>query len=187
MVQRKFREKQESSLDKHVINEQIRAREVRVIGPTGEQLGVLPIQEARRVAEEAGLDLVEVAGDANPPVCRILDYGKLKYREQKKAAEARKRSTTHTVKELRVRYSTDSHDLDTKIRNARKFISEGDRVRFQMRFRGREAVYRDLGTEIFNKIAALLEDIASVEEQTPLIGNKMHLVLAPKGQAKQAS
>ena len=169
---------------KHRINEQITSRTVRLIGLNAEQLGVVSIEEALSRAEEDGHDLVEVAPDVDPPVCKILDYGKLRYREQKKAAEARKHSTTHGITELRVRYSTAQHDLDTKVRNARRFITEGDRVRFQMRFRGREVEYRDLGLEMFKQISTDLEDIAVVEEMTPLMGKRMTMTLVPKALAK---
>lgn len=170
--------------EKHRINNQINSKEVRVIGSAGEQIGVVPIQEALRLAEEEGLDLVEVAPEASPPVCKLIDYGKLKYREQKRAAEVRKHSVTHEVKELRVRYSTDKHDLETKVRYARNFLEEGDKVRFQMRFKGREVVYRDLGMEVFNQITQLLSDIAVVEELTPLLGKRMTMTLVPKALAK---
>ena len=184
MRQKGLREKsRESSKDKYRINDEISANEVRLIGAEGDQLGVKTFREAMAIAEEAGLDLVEVAGGAQPPVCRILDYGKLKYKEQKKAAETRKRSSTTTVKELRIRYSTDKHDLDTKIRQARNFLEQGDRVRFQMRFRGREVVYRNLGEETFRQVTARLEDIASVEEFTPMMNQRMILSLVPKSQA----
>ena len=170
--------------EKHAVNDQIRAREVRVIGADGAQLGVLAIRDALTMAEESGLDLVEVAPEATPPVCRLIDYGKLRYREQKKAAEARRKSSTHTIKELRVRYSTDKHDLDTKVRNARRFLDEGDKVKFEMRFKGREAVYENLGKEIFKQIAESLQDIAVVEEQTPLFGHRMIMLFAPKAGVK---
>ncbi len=169
--------------DKHSINEQIRAPEVRVIGADGAQLGVLRTGEAIRIAAEAGLDLVEVAGTAKPPVCRILDYGKLKYREQKKAAETRKKSAIHVVKELRVRYSTDKHDLETKLRQAREFLTEGDKVKFSMRFSGREVVYESLGRKILEEIVEALKDISAVEEITPLMGRRMILNLVPRSQA----
>ena len=180
MQRRGPRDRSRESRDKHRINDQITAKEVRVIDSDGEQLGVIGLDTALAKAEEAGLDLVEVAADAAPPVCRILDYGKLKYREQKKAAEAKKKSSTTVVKELRIRYRTDTHDLETKVRKARKFLEEGDRVRFQMRFRGREVVYRDLGTETFKQVAEMLEDISSVEEITPLLNQRMILTLVPK-------
>jgi translation initiation factor IF-3 len=171
--------------EKYAINEQITAEEVRVIGEDGAQLGVLKLRDALRTAEEKGIDLVEVAPEARPPVCRMLDYGKLKYREQKKAAEARRKTAVHVVKELRIRYSTDKHDLDTKIRNARKFLQAGDRVRFLMRFRGREVTYQELGLETFKQVAAMLDDIAVVEEQSPIAGMRMSLTLAPRQQQQQ--
>lgn len=179
----RFRQQQPST-DKHRINRDITALEVRVIGSGGEQLGVLRTRDAIQKAEEEGLDLVEVAGTAKPPVCKILDYGKLKYREQKKEAALRK-NTGPTVKEIRVRYNTDKHDLETKMRNAKKFILEGDRVRFEMRFKGREASYQDLGKAIFQNIIAQLSEVAVVEESTPLIGLKMILVFVPKGHQKE--
>ncbi len=178
---RKPPERAKTKADKYPINREINASEVMVIGSDGEHIGVLPIAEALSRAEDEGVDLVAVAPEGKPPVCRLLDYGKLKYREQKKAAEARKRTATNTVKEIRLRYSTEQHDLDTKVRNARKFIEGGDRVRFQMRFRGREGAYKDLGLEVFDKIKDSLEDISIVEDQTPLLGNRMIMVLAPKG------
>jgi translation initiation factor IF-3 len=175
------RESSSDAREKHRINEQITAHEVRLIGAEGNQVGVISTREALRIAEDDGLDLVEVAPEASPPVCRILDYGKLKYREQKKAAEARKRGTTHVVKEIRVRYSTDTHDLETKVRAARKFLLAGDRVRFQMRFRGREAAYKELGVEIFKQIEEMLKEVGVVDESTPLMGQKMMVTFVPKG------
>lgn len=181
MRQRGPREKPSTSREKHRINEEIAAKEVRLIGADGEQLGVVEISQALQIAEDSGLDLVEVAANADPPVCRVLDYGKLKYREQKKAAEARKRSSTHVVKEIRIRYSTDTHDLETKVRNARKFLLNGDRVKFQMRFRGREIVYRDLGIQTFKRIEEMLEEVGVVEESTPLLNQRMTITFMPKG------
>ncbi len=166
--------------DKHAINNEIAASEVRVIGAEGEQLGVLSLREAITIAQDQGLDLVEVAHDAKPPVCKIIDYGKLRYREQKKAAETRRKSSTQTTKELRVRYSTDSHDIETKVRNARKFLLEGDKVKFEMRFKGREVVYQELGRATLKQIIQMLEDVSVVEEITPLLGSKIILNLAPK-------
>ncbi len=167
--------------EKFAINDQIQAPEVRLIGEDGAQLGVIRLQDALRMAEDGGVDLVEVAPDARPPVCRLLDYGKLKYREQKKAAEARRKTAVHTVKELRIRYSTDKHDLETKVRSARKFLQAGDRVRFQMRFRGREVTYQELGIATFKQVVEMLADIAVVEEKTGVAGMRMSMTLAPKG------
>ena len=171
-----------SPSEKHRINEEITVPEVRLIAADGEQLGVLSTRDALRMADDVGLDLVEVAPQAVPPVCRLLDYGKLKYREQKRNAEARKKGATKVVKELRVRYSTDDHDLDTKIRAARRFIEEGDKVRFSMRFRGREVIYKDLADTIFEQVIEKLKDIAEVEERTPLLGMRMILALGPKNE-----
>jgi len=180
MRERSFANRAPKKDDKYNVNEDITAREVRVIGVDGAQLGVLTTVDAIKMAEELGVDVVEVAPEANPPVCRLLDYGKLKYKEQKKAAETRKRSAQQAVKELRVRYSTDEHDLDTKVRAARKFLEGGDRVRFQMRFRGREVVYQNLGRDIFDEIVKRHEDIGTVDERSPLIGQRMILSFAPK-------
>lgn len=174
----KFSQAEET--EKHRINEQITAPQVRLILDSGEQKGVLLTRDALRIAEEEGLDLVEVAPEAKPPVCRLFDYGKLKYREQKKAAEARKKTVTHSTKEIRIRYSTDSHDLETKIRHAKKFLGEGDKVRFSMRFRGREVVYSNLGLEIFKQIEDALAEIAQVEERSSITNQKMHITFGGK-------
>lgn len=180
-----YGEKTDNIEQKYVINEKITARQVRLIGLEGNQLGVVNLEDALRRAEEAGVDLVQVAAEASPPVCRLLDFGKLKYREQKKAAEARKHSATHSVKEIRVRYSTDKHDLETKVRMARRFIDDGDKVKFQMRFRGREVTYEQLGQAIFDQLEQMLGDISVVEQRTPLLGQIITITFAPKGMAKQ--
>ena len=171
--------------EKHSVNRDITAKEVRVIGADGEQLGILKTHEALKIAEDAELDLVVVAAKSVPPVCRILDYGKLKYKEQKKAAEIRKKSAVQETKELRIRYNTDDHDLETKIKNAIKFLEDGDKVRFSMRFKGRESMYENLGNEIFEQIIVTLQDFAQVDERTRLIGQKMMLVFAPKPGVKK--
>ncbi|MBL7661592.1 translation initiation factor IF-3 [bacterium] len=166
--------------DKHIINEQITAKAVRLIGSDGSQVGIVKTEDAIRRARSEDLDLVLVAADANPPVCKIVDFGKLKYREQKKAAEARKHSAQHEIKELRVRYSTDSHDLETKIRAAKNFIAEGHKVKFQMRFKGREVAYKELGDQTFNEIIQLLAEDAVVEQRTSLMGNSMSMTFTSK-------
>ena len=176
-IKREFVKKED---EKHSVNRDITAKEVRVIGAGGEQLGILKTHEALKIAEDAELDLVIVAAKAVPPVCRILDYGKLKYKEQKKAAEIRKKSAVQETKELRIRYNTDDHDLDTKIKNAIKFLEDGDKVRFSMRFKGRESMYENLGNEILEQIIARLQEFAQVDERTKLIGQKMMLIFAPK-------
>ncbi len=170
--------------DAHRINHRITAREVRVISDTGEQLGVIALRDALLAAEKAGLDLVEVSGASNPPVCRIMDYGKFKYREQKKEAESRKKRTETELKELRIRYRTDVGDLDTKLRQAREFIEEGDKVKFSMRFKGREIMYVDLGQAKFKEIIERLADVATVDERSAPYGRMIYIVLAPlKGAA----
>ena len=163
----------------HRINQRITAREIRVISDSGEQLGIKNTRDALRMAEEAGLDLVEVAPEARPPVCRLMDYGKLKYREQKKAAEARKKRAEVSLKELRIRYRTDIGDLETKLRQAREFLEEGDKVKFSMRFRGREVMYLDLGIERFKELAQQLSDVAVVDDQSPPTGRQIFIVFAP--------
>jgi translation initiation factor IF-3 len=167
--------------EKHIINDRIRAFEVRVIGSDGSQLGVMNTRDAIALAESEGFDLVEVAPEAKPPVCKILDYGKLKYKEQKKKG---KKTAQTVTKELRLRYNTDSHDLDTKVRNARKFIEDGDKVKFEMRFKGRESIYEELGKDIFKQIIENLSDLAVVEENSPLIGQRMIMVFGPKPAGK---
>lgn len=163
----------------HRINDRIRVPVVRLISGSGEQLGEQPIGEAIRIAEEVGLDLVEVAPNASPPVCKLMDYGKFKYREQKKQAEARKKRTEIETKELRLRYRTDSGDLETKLRRARDFLQEGNKVKFSMRFRGREIRYVDLGMERFKEVAELLKDVASIDEQSPVTGRQIFITFAP--------
>lgn len=165
--------------DAHRINNRIIAKEVRVITDGGEQLGVMPIRDALIAAEQAGLDLVEVAPEAKPPVCKIMDYGKFKYREQKKEAEARKKRTEQELKELRIRYRTDIGDFETKIKHAREFLGEGNKVKFSMRFKGREVAYMALGKEKFDQIVERLADIATVDERSPLSGRQIHIVFAP--------
>ena len=176
------REKRPEIEDAHRINHRVTAREVRLIGGDGAQLGIVPIGQALQIAEEAGLDLVEVSPDAKPPVCRLMDYGKFKYREQKREAQARKKRSETTIKELRIRYRTDTGDLETKLKQARLFIEEGDKVKFSMRFRGREVMYANLGDEKFNEIVERLADIAAIDERSPTGGRQMHIVLAPKKQ-----
>ena len=163
----------------HKINDRITAREVRVVIDGGEQLGILSLRDALAKAESLNLDLVEVAPEAKPPVCKIMDYGKFKYREQKKEAEAKKKRAENTLKELRIRYRTDSGDLDTKVKHAREFLNEGDKVKFSMRFKGREIMYVDLGVKKFDEIIGLLADCSIVDERSPAQGRQLHITLAP--------
>lgn len=165
--------------DQHRINHRITAREVRLISETGEQLGVLTLKDALMAAERDGLDVVEVAPEAKPPVCRLMDYGKFKYREQKKESEAKKKRSEQEIKELRIRYRTDVGDLEVKLKHAREFLEEGHKVKFSMRFRGREAQYLDLGREKFEVIKSRLADIAVVDDKSPISGRQIHITFAP--------
>lgn len=139
----------------------------------------MAVKDALTKAQELELDLVEVSGNAKPPVCKILDYGKFKYKEQKKETEAKKNRTETTLKELRIRYRTDKGDLDVKLKQTRDFLAEGFKVKFSMRFKGREAMYLDLGREKFDAIAQHLADCAVVDERSPISGRQIHIVFAP--------
>ena len=163
----------------HRINRRITVPQVRVISPTGEQLGVIPTARALQIAEEADLDLVEVSPNADPPVCKIIDYGKLRYKAQKKEAESRKKRTEIVLKELRVRYTTDVGDLETKLRQAREFLTEGDKVKFSMRFRGREIAHLDQGRGRLLAIAERLKDLATIDDQSRSPGRQIYIVFAP--------
>ncbi|MGF1480762.1 MAG: translation initiation factor IF-3 [Cyanophyceae cyanobacterium] len=165
--------------DKHCINKNIRADQVRVIDDSGQQVGVKPLQEALVLAREAELDLVEVAPEASPPVCKLIDYGKFKYRLQKREAEAKKKQTDNTVKELKVRYCTDSGDLNTKLKHARKFLANGCKVKFSMRFRGRERAFVNLGREKLEQIVQQLSDVANLDELSSQSKSQMHALLTP--------
>ncbi len=154
--------------------------QVRVIGPDGDQLGIMDTRAALRKAEESRLDLVEVAPNATPPVCRIMDFGKYQYEKSKKEKEGRKRTHTVTVKEIRMRPKTDSHDLDTKLKNARKFLEHKDKVKFTVIFRGREMAYQEMGREILEKVLEGLEDIATVESPIKMEGRRMTMMVTHK-------
>ncbi|MBP3730412.1 MAG: translation initiation factor IF-3 [Mailhella sp.] len=160
-------------------NEQIRTREVRVIGAEGEQLGILSVSEAIAMAHEAGLDLVEVAATANPPVCRIMDYGKFKYEQEKKEKEAKKKQTVIQIKEIKVRPKTDDNDYETKVRHIRRFLNDGDRCKVTVFFRGREIVHKDRGEAILEKIVADTADIGKVEQAPSAEGRTLQMLLVP--------
>jgi translation initiation factor IF-3 len=154
--------------------------EVRVIGEEGEQLGVLGIQEAIRAARERGLDLVEVAPTAQPPVCRIIDFGKFQYEAKKKANEAKKKQVTITVKEVKFRPGTDDHDYDYRMKHARDWLHEGDKVKATIWFRGREMTHRELGSRILQRLEKDLVDVGEVEARPRMEGNQMFIIFAPK-------
>ena len=161
------------------INEQITASEVRLISSNGKQLGILSIREALIQAEDEGFDLVEVSPEANPPVCKIIDYGKYKYEIQKKASQAKKKQKIITLKELKLRPSTDKHDYDFKMKNAKKFISKGDKVKFTIRFKGREMDYMEAAYDLVDKIIEDTKDISKVEQKAKLEGRQMTLIIQP--------
>ena len=160
------------------VNERIRAREVRVIGENNDQIGVFPAHEALRMAQERDLDLVEVAPDARPPVCKILDFGKYKYEQNKKLKENKK--PTNKLKGMRLRPKTDKGDLEVKTNRARAFLEDGNKVMFTVIFRGREMARQDLGTDLLRRVAAMLEDVAKVEKTAHMEGRRMHMIVAKK-------
>jgi len=162
------------------INEQIRVPEVRLIGPEGEQIGVMLTKEALAQAAEAHLDLVEVAPQAIPPVCRIMDYGKFKYQQSKKQQEARRRQTTIQVKEIKVRPKIEEHDMGFKLKNSRRFLGEGDKVKISVIFRGREIAHTDRGIRILAQMAEALGDVGTVEQAPKLEGRNMFMLITPK-------
>ncbi|MBI2087471.1 MAG: translation initiation factor IF-3 [Deltaproteobacteria bacterium] len=162
------------------INQQIRAREVRVIGPQGDQLGIMPLHEALRLVETQGLDLVEVAPEAQPPVCRIMDYGKYRYLQKKKSHGAKKKQTYVAVKEVKMGSRTDPHDLLYKVRNIRRFIERGQRVKVSVFFRGREITHPELGRHMLNGVLNQVLDIAKLDVAPRLEGRNMAMLLTPK-------
>jgi len=163
-----------------MINEQIRDREVRVIGEDGEQLGIMSSREAMRLAEEAGVDLVKIAPTAKPPVCKIVDYGKFKYEQTRKEKEAKKKQKVIDVKEIRLSPNIDTNDLNTKVNAARKFLSKGDKVKVTLRFRGREMAHMQNSKHILVDFGESLSDVAVVEKEPKVEGRSMTMFLAEK-------
>lgn len=161
------------------VNEKISSPKVRLVDENGEMVGVVTQKDALERAYKAGLDLVEVSPNADPPVCKILNYGKYKFEEQKRRAEIRKKQKVIEVKEIQLRPGIDKHDFEVKMRSARKFIEEGDKLKITLRFRGREVSHQQLGTEVLNKVKAALEDIAKVEHHPKLEGKRMIMVMGP--------
>lgn len=162
------------------INEEIRAREVRVIGSDGEQLGIMSGREAQQLAYEKHLDLVEIAPTAKPPVCRIMDYGKYRYEQQKREKESRKKQKTFDIKEVKLRPGIEEHDFNVKFKNAVRFLEDGDKVKVTIMFRGRELSHPEMGEVLLNKMAAQLKEMAVVERQPKLEGKNMIMIVAPK-------
>ncbi|MGF1540073.1 MAG: translation initiation factor IF-3 [Pleurocapsa sp.] len=165
--------------DKHKINGQIKAQQVRLIDSDGEQVGIQPLEQALVLATEKQLDLVEIAPQASPPVCKLIDYGKYKYQLQKKEAEAKKNQRDNTIKELKIGYRTDVGDLKTKLRHARNFLSDGNKVKFSMRFKGREKAFVHLGREKLEQIVGQLGDVGKVYEQNFRSKSQMYITLIP--------
>jgi translation initiation factor IF-3 len=162
------------------INEEIRVREVQLIDATGHNHGPTPIQTALEMAQAAGLDLVEIAPNSEPPVAKLLDYGKYKYQAQKKAAEARKKQHIVEIKEIKLRPMIDDHDYDVKMRSMKRFFEEGDKVKITLRFRGREMAHQELGYQLLNRVKGDIGEMAKVESEPRFEGRQMVMVLAPR-------
>lgn len=166
----------------HMINEEIRAREVRLVGAEGEQIGIKPLREALQMAADLNLDLVNMAPQAKPPVCRIMDYGKFRYEQQKKDKEARKNQKIVELKEVRFSANIEEHDYMTKLRNVVKFLEAGDKVKCSVRFRGREITHASLGQKVLERVRDEVSEISAVDRQPKLEGRSMIMILAPKNQ-----
>src|SRR5689334_8302347 len=162
------------------INHRIRVPEVRVIADEGEQLGILPTHEALRLAEERGLDLVEISPRAFPPVCRIMDYGKYKYEQAKKKQQARKHASTVEIKEIKFRPKTEGHDMDFKVKHVRRFLEGGNKVRLAVVFRGREITHPQTGMAVLNRVVEATNDLATVEVTPNMEGRRMIMIIAPR-------
>jgi translation initiation factor IF-3 len=162
------------------INEGIRVREVRVVSADGEQLGIMSIQEALEAARSRDFDLVEVAPEANPPVCRIMDFGKYKYTQARRQKEARKKQTTILVKEVKMGPKTEKHDFEFKLKHVRRFLEEGHKAKVTVRFKGREMAHTELGWKMLNKMVEAVSDIAVTENNPRMEGRMLHIMLSPK-------
>ena len=169
-----------TAISELMINEQIQDKEVRVLGENGEQLGIMSIEEAKRLADEAGVDLVKIAPNAQPPVCRVVDYGKFKYEQTRREKEAKKKQKVIEIKEIRMSPNIDTNDLNTKISSARKFLQKGDRVKVTLRFRGREMAHMNSSRYILDDFAKALEDVAVVEKPAKVEGRSLTMFLAEK-------
>lgn len=163
----------------HQINEEIRDKEVRLISNAGEQLGIVPIQKAQDIAVEKGMDLVKIAPQAKPPVCKIMDYGKFRFEQAKREKEARKNQRVVEIKEIRLTPNIDIGDLNTKVKNACRFLKDGDKVKVSVRFRGREVTHSSLGQDLLHRFAELCSECSTVEKQPKLEGRQMLMFLAP--------
>ena len=168
-----------------MINEEIRDREVRVIGSDGEQLGVMSAAEAQRLADERNLDLVKIAPQATPPVCKIMDYGKYRFEALKREKEARKNQKVVEIKEVRLSATIDLHDLEVKAKAARRFFADGNKVKAAIRFRGRQATHSEIGRDVMNKFYEMVQDVSVIDKQPKLEGRNMTMFLSPKPEPKK--
>jgi translation initiation factor IF-3 len=169
------------SKDKDIqVNHEIKAREVRLIGADGKQLGVMPLREALRYAQETNLDLVKIASNAKPPVCKVMDFGKYKYEQSKREKEARKNQKVINVKEIRMNPTIDEHDFQVRLKNTLKFLQEGNKVKVSIRFRGRQMAHTKLGEEVLNKMAENIKEYGIVERMPKMEGRSMIMILSPR-------
>ena len=166
--------------DEVCINENITAKQVRLIDANNENRGIVSIKEALAIAEEEGLDLIEISPQANPPVCKILDFGKFRYEQQKRKAEAKKNQKVVEIKELKLRPMIDTHDYEVKVKQATKFLEQGNKVKFTMRFKGRELSANDMGKQVLTKLMEDLENVSKVDSEMKLEGRQMTMILAPQ-------
>ncbi|MBQ9648096.1 MAG: translation initiation factor IF-3 [Oscillospiraceae bacterium] len=164
----------------HQLNEEIRDSEIRLIGSTGEQLGIMSAAQALEIADEQGLDLVKISPQANPPVCKLMDYGKFRFEQSKREKEARKNQHVVEIKEVRMSPGIDVGDFNTKLKNAQKFLSEGNRVKVSVRFRGREMAHTEIGRDLLLKFAEQTRELANLEKEPKMEGRSMSIFLAPK-------
>ncbi len=179
------RHSRKSERPENRINMQIQAPQVRLVGPDGEQLGILPIKEALEKSKEYVLDLVEVAPNADPPVCKVMDYGKFRYQQQKRAHEAKKKQTVIQVKEIKVRSKIDEHDYQFKLQHVKRFLKGGDKAKISVVFRGREIVHKDLGQKLLERFIEDTKEIGEVESMPKMEGRNMTLVLVVRSQKKR--
>ena len=164
----------------HQLNEEIRDSEIRLIGSTGEQLGIMSAAQAQAIADEQGLDLVKISPQANPPVCKLMDYGKFRFEQSKREKEARKNQHIVEIKEVRMSPGIDVGDFNTKLKNAQKFLTEGNRVKVSVRFRGRELAHTEIGRDLLLRFAEQVSDLASMDKDPKMEGRSMSIFLTPK-------
>lgn len=184
---RRLRGQLPQNKDEHRLNERIRVPQVRLIDDQGEQVGIVPTDQALQMARAKGMDLMEISPNAQPPVCKIVDYGKFKYEKKKKEQQAKKKQTVIKIKEIQLRPRTDEHDRDFKFKNARQFLEDGSKVKVTIMFRGREVTHAENGYEIMKELSESVQDIAQVESPAKMEGRKMIMILAPGAAKKGAS